>query len=158
MSNRRQSRTFGRAWRESEFDDEGVLLVDVPPPRCPRCCRLLDLGQLDDIDVHRCEFCQTRTRWLWSDRRDIAVEEVRGLNPDWWVEDELWLWRDYDPYEETEEDEWRGSRCANGCEDPVFGGPVPEIEVRERWVCAMCGASTEDDGGDADDDSEDDAH
>lgn len=161
MRNRRRknrNRPFARAWRETELDDVGEPLAELPPVRCPRCNRLTDLGGLDDTDVHRCAFCQARTRWLWSGVRDIAVAEIRGPNPDWWVESWDELYRGYD--QEDFDDDYDGlfgeGACANGCEDPVFGGPAAEVEVHEEWVCSVCGCrSGEGDDGGEDGDGDD---
>lgn len=171
MRNRRRkkrSHPFARAWRETELDDAGEPLADLPPVRCPRCCRLIDLGGLDDTDVHRCGFCQTRTRWLWSDLRQIAVAQIRGPNPDWWVESWDELYRGYDSedhdYDCDSNEMYAGVRCVNDCEDPVFGGPAAEVQVRGEWVCAVCGhgegdsdEGDEDDGDEGDEDFGDDA-
>lgn len=154
---KKRSHPFARAWRETELDDEGEPLAELPPVRCPRCNRLVDLGGLDDTDVHRCGFCQTRTRWLWCSWEQAVVSEVRIPRSPWdAIPDEL-LWDDYDPHDEYESDGMlEGEPCANGCEDPVFGGPAPEVEVREEWVCSVCGrASGADDEGDAEADEGD---
>ena len=137
-----RTRPPGRAWRETELDDDGELVQDARPVRCPRCQHPTDLGGLDDIAVHRCHFCQKRTRYLWSDRRGLAVPEFRGPNPDWGEEDEWYLWSDYEPGHEYD-DSCEEQPCANGCVDPVFGGPAGEVEERGRWVCAVCGAGEE---------------
>lgn len=141
MTRAKKSRTFGRAWSETEIDDEGELILDVRPAHCPTCQHPIDLGGLDDIDVHRCGFCQKRARFLWSDRRGMAVQDLRGPNPDW--AEETWddLWAAFDREDEYEdEDEDQGAACANGCEDPVFGGPAGEVCENGRWVCAVCGS------------------
>jgi Transcription factor zinc-finger len=138
------ARTFGRAWSETEIDDDGELVLDVQPVHCPGCQHPLDLGSLDDIEVHRCAYCRKRTRFLWSDRRGMAVAESRGPNADW--DEESWddLWRDFDQDDDGEDGE--EPECVNGCEDPVFGGPAGEVCERGRWVCAVCGADGSEDG------------
>ncbi len=130
-----RTRPPGRAWRETELDDDGELVQDAGPVRCPRCQHPTDLGGLDDIAVHRCDFCQKRTRYLWSDRRGLAVPEVRGPNPDWGEENWDDLWRDYDFEDECDGDE----SCANGCVDPIFDAPAEPYFDGRVWVCPVCG-------------------
>ena len=131
-----------RAWSELEIDDDGELVQDVRPARCPTCLHTTDLGGIDDIDVHRCGFCRTRTRFLWSDRRGMAVPDLRVPRADWDDLPEELLWDDFDPDDEREIDDVE-SNCANGCEDPVFGGPVEPVLEHGRWVCPLCGAADE---------------
>ncbi len=131
-----RTRPPGRAWRETELDDDGELVQDARPVRCPRCQHPTDLGGLDDIAVHRCHFCQKRTRYLWSDRRGLAVPEVRGTNPDWGEESWDELWRDYDFEDECDGDE----SCANGCVDPIFDAPAEPYFDGRAWLCPVCGA------------------
>lgn len=135
-----RTRTASRAWRDIEIDDEGEVVQDVGAVRCPRCQHPLDLGGLDDIDVHRCGFCLKRTRFLWSDRRGLPVPDARGPSADWGTEDEGRSWDEYEPDEEESGGE---DGCACGCPDPVFGGPVSPILERGRWVCPVCGAADE---------------
>lgn len=132
-----RTRTTNRAWRDIEIDDDGEVVHDVGAVRCPRCQHPLDLGGLDDIDVHRCGFCLKRTRFLWSDRRGLPVPDARGPNADWGDEDEGW-WDDFESDEEEYGDE---EGCGCGCLDPVFGGPVEPVCERGRWMCPVCGAA-----------------
>jgi len=122
-----RTRTASRAWRDIEIDDDGEVVQDVGAVRCPRCQHPLDLGGLDDIDVHRCGFCQKRSRFLWSDRQGLPVPDGRDPSANWWDEDET-----------DEEDSGDDEGC--GCVDPVFGGPVEPVCERGRWVCPLCGA------------------
>ena len=137
-----RTRPPGRAWRDTELDDDGEVVQDAGPVRCPRCQHPTDLGGVDDIAVHRCHFCQKRTRYLWSDRRGLAVPEVRGQNPDWGEESGDDLWRDYHDLDDDYESE-TAEGCANGCEDPVFGGPVEYAPEGDRWLCPLCVAGAE---------------
>jgi hypothetical protein len=134
--------TFGRAWAETEIDDDGELVLDGQPVHCPSCHHPLDLGGLDDIAVHRCEFCRKRTRFLWSDRRSVAVPEVRGPNADWGEVDWEELWRGYD-FDIDHEPEGDGDGCANGCIDPIFDAPAEPYFDGRQWVCPCCGSTGE---------------
>lgn len=140
---KRARQSFSRAWAETEIDDDGELVLDMRPVPCPTCQHPIDLGGLDDIDVHRCGFCQKRARFLWSGRRGGVVPDTRGAEWDW--TEETWdeLWRDFEMYGDDEEE--YEFRCANGCQDPVFGGPAGEVCDGDRWVCSVCGSDGSED-------------
>ena len=127
-----------RAWKELELDDEGNFLQDAPPVRCPRCFRQTDLGGIEDIDVHRCAFCRSRTRYLWSDRRGIAVPEIRGRNPDW-TDSSGKDFEDYDQSDSDSDCEELEFGCENGCIDPVFDAPARLFFDGLDWRCPICG-------------------
>lgn len=147
MSNRHKNRSFGRAWRDTEFDEEGELLVDARPGRCSRCHRATDLGGLDDSDVFQCGFCRGRTRFFWSDRRGVPVPDLPSLQPDW--RESAWrdFWFEGDGYQEDvwPEDYWEQPECCYECgdsdeedEEQKPRQPPPLFRENDRWFCSRC--------------------
>lgn len=146
MSNRHKERLFGRAWRDTEFDDEGELLVDAWPGRCSRCHRATDVGSLDDSDVFQCGFCRGRTRYLWSDRRGTPVPDLPGLQPDWregawrdsWFMGDEWEWSTWEDYWEEPDYCYQCDGPDDGEDGELTSRSRPLFREGCRWFCPRC--------------------